>query len=81
MKRLFGTNGIRGVVNKDMTASLALNVGKAWGSLLKLDTDRPVVLIGTDARLSNDMLKTAMSSGFLSVGCDVVDAGILPTPS
>ena len=81
MTQLFGTNGIRGIVNREMTSALALHAGMAWGSLLKIETERPVILIGTDARISNDMLKTAMSSGFLSVGCDVVDVGLVPTPS
>lgn len=79
--RLFGTNGIRGVVNQDMTCELALNVGKAWGTYLKKNFDKPVVAIGTDARLSNDMLKTSVISGLLSTGCNVTDIGMLPTPT
>ena len=57
MTKLFGTNGIRGIVNKDMTSDLALNIGKAWGHYLRQKTKQPSVVIGTDARLSNDMLK------------------------
>ncbi len=79
--RLFGTNGIRGVVNQDMTCELALNVGKAWGTYLKKNFDKPVIAIGTDARLSNDMLKTSVISGLLSTGCNVTDIGMLPTPT
>ena len=81
MTKLFGTNGIRGVVNKDMNCDLALGIGKAWGTLLKRTIKRPKVAIGTDARLSNDMLKNAISAGFLATGCDIVDIGLVPTPT
>ena len=53
MTRLFGTNGIRGVVNQDMNNELALGIGKAWGTYLKQTITRPRLAIGTDARLSN----------------------------
>ncbi|RLF40775.1 MAG: phosphoglucosamine mutase [Thermoplasmata archaeon] len=79
--RLFGTNGIRGVVNQDMNCELALGVGKAWGTYLKKKFKEPIVAIGTDARLSNDMLKTSVISGLLSTGCNVTDIGMLPTPT
>jgi phosphomannomutase/phosphoglucomutase len=81
MGKLFGTNGIRGVVNEDMNSDLALGIGKAWGTLLKKDNQRPKVAIGTDARLSNDMLKNAISGGLLATGCDVIDVGVVPTPT
>jgi phosphomannomutase/phosphoglucomutase len=81
MTKLFGTNGIRGVVNEEMNPDLALGIGKAWGTYLKRTISRPSVAIGTDARLSNDMLKNAISAGLLSTGCDVVDVGLVPTPT
>ena len=81
MTKLFGTNGIRGVVNEDMNAELALGIGMAWGTLLKKTIARPRVAIGTDARLSNDMLNTAITSGLLATGCDVIDVGLVPTPT
>ncbi|HEC95015.1 MAG TPA: phosphoglucosamine mutase [Thermoplasmatales archaeon] len=81
MTKLFGTNGVRGVVNEDMTSELALAMGKAIGSYLRKTKDKPSVAIGTDARISNVMLKTSCTSGLLSIGCDVVDLGILPTPT
>jgi len=81
MTELFGTNGIRGVVNKDMNTDLALNIGKAWGTYLKKTIKKPKLAIGTDARLSNHMLKNAITSGLLSTGCDVVDTGLVPTPT
>jgi phosphomannomutase/phosphoglucomutase len=81
MTRLFGTNGIRGVVNQDMNCELALGIGKAWGTYLKQTISRPTCAIGTDARLSNHMLKSAITAGFLSTGCNIVDVGLVPTPT
>jgi len=82
MTRLFGTNGIRGVVNHDeMNGELALGIGMAWGSYLKRAAKKPNIAIGTDARLSNHMLKSAIIAGFLATGCDVVDVGLVPTPT
>jgi len=81
MTRLFGTNGIRGVVNQDMNSMLALDIGQAWGTHLKKTIAHPRVALGTDARLSNHMLKHAISAGLLSTGCDVVDMGLVPTPA
>jgi phosphomannomutase/phosphoglucomutase len=81
MTRLFGTNGIRGIVNKDMNSMFALQIGEAWGTYLKKTILRPKCAIGTDARLSNYMLKSAVTAGFLSTGCDVIDVGLVPTPT
>ena len=81
MTKLFGTNGIRGIVNENMNCELALGIGKAWGTYLITTILRPKVAIGTDARLSNHMLKNAISAGFLSAGCDVIDVGLVPTPA
>jgi len=81
MSKLFGTNGIRGVTNKDMNCELALGIGMAWGTLLKKNAQKPKVAIGTDARLSNYMLKSAITAGLLSTGCNVVDVGLVPTPT
>ena len=81
MGKLFGTNGIRGVVNKDMNIDLASGIGKAWGTFLKKTIDHPKVAIGTDARLSNHMLKNAITAGLLATGCDVTDVGLVPTPT
>lgn len=81
MTQLFGTNGIRGVVNDDMNCELALGIGKAWGTNLKKTVAKPKVAIGTDARLSNDMLNNAIVAGLLATGCDVVDIGLVPTPT
>lgn len=81
MTQLFGTNGIRGIVNKDMNCDLALGIGNAWGTYLKQMIPRPKCVIGSDARLSNYMLKSAITAGLLSTGCDVFDIGLVPTPT
>lgn len=81
MTQLFGTNGIRGVVNKEMTPELAVGIGKAWGTMLRQRIDRPQIALGTDARLSKDLIKTAVASGFMATGCDIIDFGVLPTPA
>ena len=75
-ERLFGTNGVRGVINKDMTSELALQMGKAIGSVMK-----GTVAIATDTRVSADMIKTAVAAGIMSVGRNVLDLGVLPTPA
>jgi len=81
MTKLFGTNGIRGVVNEDMNCDLALGIGKAWGTYLKKNIKKPRIAIGTDARLSNHMLKNAISAGLIATGCNIVDVGLVPTPT
>ncbi len=78
MTELFGTNGIRGEINERMTSQLALDLGKAMGTWIGKDSK---VAIGTDTRVSNDMLKSAVSSGLMTTGCDVIDLGELPTPA
>jgi len=74
--RLFGTNGIRGIVGEDMTADLAVKVGRAIGTSFG---GGPVAL-ARDPRLSGPMLARAAASGLMSSGCDVVDLGVVPTP-
>lgn len=75
--RLFGTNGVRGVVNsKDMDPLFAQRLGMAMGTFMK-----GIVMIGTDARTSNEMLKAACASGLMAVGCNVQDCGVVPTPT
>lgn len=75
MPRLFGTNGVRGVTNDDMNVELALNLGRAVGTYFDGD-----IAIGTDTRTSNDMLKQAAVAGVTSTGCNVYDAGMVPSP-
>jgi phosphoglucosamine mutase len=78
MKRLFGTDGIRGVANRDLTPDLALAVGRAAGAVLAAGE---TVVVGRDTRLSGPMLEAALIAGFCSAGSDVLRAGILPTPA
>jgi len=75
-ERLFGTNGVRGIVNEDMTSDLALQMGKAIGTVMG-----GTIAIATDTRASADMIKMAVSSGMMSVGVNVLDLGVLPTPA
>ena len=75
-KRLFGTNGVRGVIGNDMTPDLVLAIGEALGTMRK-----GCIAVGRDTRTSGDTLAKAVKSGLLSTGCDVVDCGILPTPA
>lgn len=81
MGRLFGTDGVRGVANAELTPELAFKLGKAGAYVLSKDKTRPVVLIGKDTRLSGDMLEDAFSAGVLAVGGNVIKAGVLPTPA
>lgn len=76
MTKMFGTNGVRGVVNQDMNVQKALQIGKAIGAVTP-----GVTAIATDTRYTCDMLKMAVSAGLMSVGCDVIDLGSLPTPA
>lgn len=81
-RRLFGTDGIRGKANiAPITADMALKVAAATASLFKRDGHRNKVVIGKDTRLSGYMLESAMTSGFISMGMDVVLVGPLPTPA
>ncbi|ASJ06030.1 phosphoglucosamine mutase [Thermococcus pacificus] len=76
MGKYFGTSGIREVVNEKLTPELALRVGKALGTYLGGGT----VVVGKDTRTSGEMLKNALISGLLSVGVEVIDIGLAPTP-
>ncbi|MBF0094180.1 MAG: phosphoglucosamine mutase [Alphaproteobacteria bacterium] len=81
MRKLFGTDGVRGKANQDpMTAETALNIGMAAGSRFIRGEHRHTVVIGKDTRLSGYMLEPALTAGFISVGMDVVLLGPLPTP-
>ena len=75
-KRLFGTNGVRGIVGRDLTPELVLSIGEAFGTMRK-----GRIAVGRDTRTSGETLINAIKSGLLAVGCDVTDCGILPTPA
>ncbi len=82
MGRLFGTDGVRGVANSDLTCELAMSVGRAAAAVLTDSAKRrPKILIGKDTRISSDMLEAAMIAGLCSVGANVVRLGVVPTPA
>ena len=83
MGKLFGTDGIRGVVNAGLDADLAYKVGLAAAQVLaknKKPGEKPVVTIGKDTRISGDLLKGSLIAGLCTAGADVLDLGTLPTP-
>lgn len=82
MGRLFGTDGVRGVANDELTCELAMNIGRAAATVLTDNNHRhPKILIGKDTRISSDMLEAAMIAGLCSVGANVVRLGVVPTPA
>ena len=85
MARLFGTDGVRGLANRDLTAELALDLAVAaahvLGSTGEFGDRRPRAVIGRDPRSSGEFLSAATAAGLASAGVDVVDVGVLPTPA
>ncbi len=83
MARLFGTDGARGIANADLNCELAMNIGRAAALVLTKgeENKRPKILIGYDTRISSKMLEAAMSAGICSVGADVLQVGVVPTPA
>lgn len=82
MGKLFGTDGIRGVVGENLTADLAFRTGQAIASVLEEETGRrPLVVIGKDTRISSDMLESALMAGICDLGGDVMPVGTIPTPA
>lgn len=82
MGKYFGTDGVRGVANRELTPELAFRLGRAGGYALtrKRQGERPQVLIGRDTRISGEMLEAALVAGLLSIGADVVSLGVISTP-
>ncbi len=80
MAKLFGTDGIRGVANQDLTPELAFRIGRIAASLLR-EGDHPVILVGRDTRLSGGMLESSLAAGIASAGVDVHLLGIATTPA
>ena len=80
MGKLFGTDGIRGVANSELTPILAFKLGSALGKYLREEHARPTVMIGKDTRLSGDLLEGALIAGLCSMGADVISLGVIPTP-
>jgi phosphoglucosamine mutase len=83
MGRLFGTDGVRGRANADLTPELALSVARAAASVLadRDGTSRPVAVVGRDPRASGEMLEAAVVAGLASAGAEVLRVGVLPTPA
>ncbi|MGV0635145.1 phosphoglucosamine mutase [Mycolicibacillus trivialis] len=81
MGRLFGTDGVRGVANRELTAELALALGAAAAHQLAVTDGRPVAVVGRDPRASGEMLEAAVIAGLTSQGVDTLRVGVLPTPA
>ena len=81
MGKYFGTDGVRGVANSELTPELAFRLGRAGGYVLTKDAkERPKVLIGRDTRISGEMLEGALVAGLLSIGAEVMRLGVISTP-
>lgn len=81
MARLFGTDGVRGVANRDLDCMLAYRIGAVGAYVLTNEVHSPRILIGMDTRKSGPMLAAALTAGICSVGGDVLNVGVLPTPA
>lgn len=80
MGKYFGTDGVRGVANKDLTPELAYKLGRCGGYVLTKNIQKPKILIGRDPRISGDMLEGALIAGLLSIGAEVMRLGVIATP-
>lgn len=85
MRKYFGTDGVRGVANVELTCDLAFKLGRAGGYVLgnkyaSNKNERIKVIVGKDTRISGDMLEASLTAGLMSAGCDVILAGVIPTP-
>ena len=81
MTRMFGTDGVRGIANKELTADIAFKLGRAGAYVLTNGTHKPKILVGMDTRISGDMLGSALVAGIMSVGAQAVVLGVIPTPA
>jgi phosphoglucosamine mutase len=79
MGRLFGTDGVRGLANVELTPELAMAIGV--GAVTVLPVSRPTVVVGRDTRPSGELLEAAVSAGLASAGADVIQLGVVPTPA
>ncbi len=83
MGKYFGTDGVRGIANKELTPELAFKLGSYGGYVLSQHEDssrKPRVLVGRDTRISGEMLEQALIAGLLSVGIEVFQLGVISTP-
>ncbi|MFD2610818.1 phosphoglucosamine mutase [Paenibacillus gansuensis] len=81
MGKYFGTDGVRGVANQELTAELAYKIGRCGGYVLTRQADKPKVIIGQDTRISGPMLEASLTAGLLSIGADVIRIGVVSTPA
>ena len=82
MARLFGTDGVRGVANEELTPLLAMQLGQAGATVLTKENEhRPTIMVGCDTRISGDMLANALMAGICSVVANAVYVGVIPTPA
>lgn len=81
MRKYFGTDGVRGIANTELTCDLAYRLGRAGGFVLAENKERVKVVVGKDTRISGDMLESSLIAGLMSVGCDVITVGVVPTPA
>ena len=82
MGRLFGTDGVRGIANEELTPLLAMQLGQAGAYVLTKEKEhKPTLMVGCDTRISGDMLANALMAGACSVGANVVYVGVVPTPA
>ena len=82
MARMFGTDGVRGIANEELTPLLAMQLGQAGAYVLTRENrHRPTIMVGCDTRISGDMLAYALMAGICSVGANAVYVGVIPTPA
>lgn len=82
MARLFGTDGIRGIANEELTPTLAMQLGQVGAYVLTKEKEhKPTIMVGCDTRISGDMLANALMAGACSVGANCVYVGVIPTPA
>lgn len=82
MQRMFGTDGVRGVANAELTADLAFALGRAGALVLTQElSHKPTLLVGRDTRISGTMLENALCAGICSTGASVISLGVIPTPA
>lgn len=82
MARLFGTDGIRGIANEELTPTLAMQLGQVGAYVLTREKEhKPTIMVGCDTRISGDMLANALMAGACSVGANCIFVGVIPTPA
>ncbi len=82
MGKLFGTDGVRGIANSEISCNLAFKIGQAGAYVLaKRFNSKPQIVVGKDTRISGDMLESALIAGFCSVGANSIKLGVIPTPA